>query len=333
MKETDLVIILTARSGSERLPGKALAEIAGQPLLFWIIQRLRKITPQVVLATTDLAEDQVLEDLGKRLKVPVYRGNKDDVVGRMEKARQAYAKRAGYVLRGLGDCPFMAEDLVQRAVNVMEENQGEAFRWHLAPYCWPVYGAREFPFDREAWDRIYIRAAGSEREHVDSYYMNHIEEFCVVWHEPPSSVYFRPYRLEVDWPEDLGLVRKIADNLGMLAPLPEIIAYLDQHMNIARLNRTRVEKTGPSVYDYNVQRDWMHAMEGKPVVTWSNQIWPAPSPRAQPVFCQTGQDLVGFALNGTLYTRFGKIRGPAFLECGCGSGKFWNSPKGSNGAL
>lgn len=323
---TELAIIVTARSGSERLPNKAGAQICGQPLLYWILQRALGITSQVILATTTLAEDDHLVEIGCDSEVPVYRGSVDDVVGRMEGARRKYAPNADYVLRGLGDCPFLAGNLVERAVQVMEKVQAEAFRWHLAPYCWPVYGAREFPYAREAWERIC--AQSNEREHVDAYYMQNIQNFQVAWHEPPVLVYFRPYRLEVDWPEDLALVRQVGEEIGMLASVPEIIGFLDQHQEIASLNRNRVEKTGPTIsYDYQTQRTWMRAMEGKPVITWDNMIWFPPSPKAQPVFCQAGQDLIGFAMNGILYTRMGYIQGAAYLNCACGSGKAWRAPK------
>lgn len=322
----NLAIILTARMESARLPGKVVAEVCGEPLAYWIAMRLKPVG-EVVLATTEHVADDPLEEVARKADVPCYRGSVEDVIGRMEKARMMYAPRAEYVLRALGDCPFMSAELVNRATTVMDRREGEAFQWHLAPNCHPVYGAREFPYHIDAWRRI-VRNSG-QREHVDMYFHEHRDTFNIVYHETPPAVYFREYRLEVDWAEDLAMVRAVAEEQGMLAPLDHIIGCLDTHPEIAGINRHRTEITGLSVsYNYQTQRDWMRVMEGKPVVCWNDLLWLPPSDKATPVFCQSGQCLLGFALNGVLYTKNARIRGEAHIQCSCGSGKFWHEPKG-----
>lgn len=323
---TDTTLILTVRMGSERLPGKAVAEVMGKPLTYWIIERLKPYG-QVVLATTTQAADDELVEVARMAEVPCYRGAVDDVIGRMEGARSRYAPQAEFVMRALGDCPFLHGKFVERAARVMQQTYSEFFQWHTAPSCHPVYGAREFPYQVEAWKRVVERA--KVREHVDNYFFTHRHEFCTVYHEPPPNIYFRPYRLEVDWPDDLELVRAIAEQVGMLAPLPQVITFLDEHKEVSNLNCMRVERTGLLVsYDYETQRDWMRAMEGKAVVGWNDLVWYPPSSKGLPVFCMSGQCLVGFALNGVLYTKNARMRGDAFVDCPCGAGRIWNSPFG-----
>lgn len=296
-------------------------------MLGWIIKRLRSLTPAVILATTTQSEDRELVGLARFYGIEVWQGSETDVIGRMEEARVRFAPRADFVLRGLGDCPFMATELIARSVGVMRRMGGEVFRWHLAPHVWPVYGSREFPYEVGAWERVVERSG--VREHVDTYYLEHTGEFDVVWHEAPSHDYFRPYRLEVDWPEDLELVRAIGEEVGMLAPVPAINRFLDEHHDVAMINNGRVERTGLVVsYDYEVHRSWLRAMQGKPVVTWDDKVWYPPSGKAEPVFCESGQCLVGFSLGRrVLFTREGKISGEAMLDCACGSGRRWGKPK------
>jgi spore coat polysaccharide biosynthesis protein SpsF len=325
---SDLVIVLTARMNSERLPGKAMADVHGTPLIGWIVQRLQGITPNVVLATTTRDEDLALTEYGHSLGLPIYSGSEHDVVERMELGRQSFPE-AQYVMRGLGDCPFMEPRLVQRALMVMRKTQRDCFRWHLPPTKWPVYGAREFPYGLGAWQQIYkrTRLTGYDyKAHVDLYYHEHLDEFNVVWHEAPAKAYFRPYRLEVDWPEDLALIREIARSVGMLAPLPEIINFLDSNQAVAHINRERVERTGMSTYNYDTQRTWMHDMEGQSVITWDNMVWGPPDSKAKPIFCQADHCMMGFASGDVLYTRYGKIRGAAYLTCACGADLVWRDP-------
>ena len=67
-------IILQARMGSSRLPGKVLKLLAGKPMIQWIIERLRlcQRAHALILATSNLPSDQPLVDLAQKLGVCVF---------------------------------------------------------------------------------------------------------------------------------------------------------------------------------------------------------------------------------------------------------------------
>ncbi len=317
----DLAIVLTARMSSSRLPGKAMAEVGGKPLIYWIIERLKTIG-HVVLATTTQRDDEPLLAMADICEIPHYRGSPDDVVTRVNAALLANYPQAKFVLRGLGDCPLMAGELIERMCEVMQREKAEFFQWALAPSTSTVYGARESPYSRAGWQRVVTHA--TVREHVDTYYHEHRTAFRTVYHEPPDNVYFRPYRLEIDWPEDLKLFRAIADGISMRAPVPKIIKWLDQHQEIAMLNHMRVERTGLSCYSYETKRSWLYDMVGKSIATWNNKLWQPPSDKAVPIMCKSGSCLIGYGDGGVLHLQHGdKVRGSALLVCACGSGLHW----------
>jgi len=67
------------------------------------------------------------------------------------------------------------------------------------------------------WQRI---ATNSRiREHTDLYYHDNRKLFKTIYHEPPQPTYFRNYRTEIDYPQDLEMVRAIAKHLFHAAPL------------------------------------------------------------------------------------------------------------------
>jgi len=241
--KNDLVIVLTARLGSERFPSKAMEKVEGRPLLWWIIKRLQ-LAGKVILATTNLRQDNELESLAIGMEIPLWRGKVDDVVTRIDGAVKEYAPNAKYILRGLGDCPYISPLIVLRATRTLSKTNSEAFAWHLPPNTIQrlVYGSREFPYSRSGWNKIVKNARGDEREHVDLYFHRNREKFDVAYHESPPLVYFRNYRLEVDWPEDLELVKRVAKEFDPLAELDHIIRYIDINGDIGKLNRMRVEK-------------------------------------------------------------------------------------------
>jgi len=319
----DLCIALSARMASTRLPGKAMKTVRGQPLIYWLIRRLEQIG-HVVLATTREPSDDALATFVEAMGTPVYRGSSDDVVARIDCAWRAAYPAARYILRGLGDCPFMAGELIDRALDVLRLYDGEAFVWALPPHVLPVYGAREFPYSVEAWQRIVVNARGPEREHSDLFFHHHRNHFRVLYHEPPVADYFRPYRLEIDWEQDLHLVREITKALPPTAALLDILHYLDEHHWVAEINREQVEKTGPSRTTQAERRRHYEWMRNKPVVSWDNKIWKAPSTKAKMIFCHSGQCLLGYGEQGILYRPNGdQISGDALIVCPCGSRQRW----------
>ena len=79
----DTAIVLQARMGSSRLPGKSLARIAGASLLAHCIERLGAESglPVIVATTTSPLDDAIQEEAG-RMGAAVVRGPEDDVLSR-----------------------------------------------------------------------------------------------------------------------------------------------------------------------------------------------------------------------------------------------------------
>jgi len=56
------IAIVQARMGSSRLPGKMMMDLAGEPLLHWVLSRVKKakLLDSTILATSDGAIDDQL---------------------------------------------------------------------------------------------------------------------------------------------------------------------------------------------------------------------------------------------------------------------------------
>ena len=104
---------------SSRLPGKILADIAGQPMLQRVVTRTSRaatVTDTVFATTTDPSDDPVAEycDFSG---IPFTRGNLYDVLDRYyQTARQA---KADVVVRVTADCPVIDPDLIDDAVSAI----------------------------------------------------------------------------------------------------------------------------------------------------------------------------------------------------------------------
>ncbi|MGD9590863.1 MAG: hypothetical protein AB7G47_22860 [Mycolicibacterium sp.] len=83
-----VVLIVQARMGSARLPGKSLMDLAGAPLVGRILERVKRCSrlDDIVLAVPDTEENRVLASLGESYGVKVFAGSEDDLVERYYQA-------------------------------------------------------------------------------------------------------------------------------------------------------------------------------------------------------------------------------------------------------
>src|SRR3989344_2853493 len=86
------VAIIQARMGSSRLPGKTLADIAGRPMLWHVVERVRRSThiTKIILATTQNFQDDVLVKFARDHGLEVIRGDEHDVLDRFYQTVMAH---------------------------------------------------------------------------------------------------------------------------------------------------------------------------------------------------------------------------------------------------
>lgn len=240
-------IILCVRQNSTRLPGKALARLGDRTVLQHIIERYLscKRVERVIVATTRSESDDVIERICQVLQVPCYRGSQDDVVTRMDKALLAHASDTTYVFRGLGDMPLFDVELLNWRFDILRERRADVVWTGYSDEPWPVYGSRESPWSRRAWDDIVERSTGSDRIHAGQWLYSNLKHYRVLHVERLQDEYYLPYRLELDTPADFELFRAVYGELrqpGGPSTL-EALRWLEANPDIASLNSAVVEKT------------------------------------------------------------------------------------------
>ena len=111
--------MIQARYGSSRLPGKILMDIAGKPVLQWVIERVqrsRHIEETVVVTSVNKQNLPVLR-LWADLSVRVFAGSEDDVLDRYY--QMAKLIQPDYIVRVTADCPCYDWSILDRAIESM----------------------------------------------------------------------------------------------------------------------------------------------------------------------------------------------------------------------
>jgi 3-deoxy-manno-octulosonate cytidylyltransferase (CMP-KDO synthetase) len=116
------IIVIPARLGSTRLPGKALAAIAGRPMIAHVLERGREAQIGPVVVATDAPEiAAAVEAAGGRAVMTV--GTHACGLDRIGEALRAIdpARRYDVVVDLQGDQPFLPPGALQAAVALLED--------------------------------------------------------------------------------------------------------------------------------------------------------------------------------------------------------------------
>jgi spore coat polysaccharide biosynthesis protein SpsF len=222
-----LGLVVFARLDSRRLPGKALRDVAGRPLLGRVLDRARAVKPAlpVVVATSDRALDDPIVAFAEAEGVSTFRGAADDVLGRALACAEAFGFSA--MVRISGDSPFIDPALIQKCVARFEAARpGLDLVTTIMPRTFPP-GTSVEVIATKTLRRVAIDAvAADEREHVTPFFYRNASCFCIENLAAPDGRY-QGVALTVDEPRDLDRVVRIATALGAgaaVASLDEIVA-------------------------------------------------------------------------------------------------------------
>lgn len=225
--------VVQARMSSTRLPGKTLADVAGEPLLALLLRRLARARElsRIVVATTTDPEDEPIAVLARRLGHDQYRGPRDDVLTRVADAAGGYP---GPIVRITGDCPLIDPDVVDGVVRLLAEAGDRAYASNVSPRTYPD-GLDVEAMTPEALAEAAAEARDrSDREHVTTAIRRDPERFPAATLEGSDEL--AGLRWTVDTEEDLEFVRRVVERLGdrrYEAGVEEILAAIRMEPSLA----------------------------------------------------------------------------------------------------
>jgi spore coat polysaccharide biosynthesis protein SpsF len=236
-----ILTIVQARMGSSRLPGKVLLPLAGKPLLYRMVERVRRsrLCGQVVVAMTTDAEDDMLEELCQQEGMDYFRGHPLDLLDRHYQTATRY--QADIVLKIPSDCPLIDPQVIDRVIQFYLDHEGQYdFVSNLHPATYPDGN------DVEIMTLNALKAAWKnagkplEREHTTPYIWDNTDLFRVAnvaWET--GKDYSMTQRWTIDYPEDYHFIRAVYNELFTSNPdfgLNEILELMRKREDIFRLN-------------------------------------------------------------------------------------------------
>ncbi|HEV2563166.1 MAG TPA: NTP transferase domain-containing protein [Rhizomicrobium sp.] len=233
-----IVAVIQARMGSTRLPGKVLKPIAGKPLLWHIVHRLKRsrYIEEIAIATSINPRDDAIVQFAKLNNIAVVRGPEDDVLARF--ARAADLLDADIIVRVSSDAPFIDAGFIDYLIEHLIQQNGD--------YVLLEEGAVTAhegvdPFTRRALDKLMMDARDDAAacEHVTGYFKLH-PDFVRIARAPAYPEFAREgARLTIDTPDDLAFVEAVHERLEAKAgeaSLADLLLLLEREPELRNLN-------------------------------------------------------------------------------------------------
>lgn len=233
-------IIIQARMGSTRLPGKILKPFyGGKTLLETLLENLHKVNGvKVIVATSVNKNNDQLESFLRERNELVYRGSENDVLDRFIKA--AEENNVEGIVRICSDNPFMDWHGVAKLVEKAKTSDADyiGFRINEKPSILTHFGFWGEYVTLNALKRVYSTTdlGTPAHEHVTFHVYKHPEEYKCEWIAGPDFLEGRDdIRLTIDTPDDLQNALKAYSDLKSKDDnftLRDVVEYLDAHEEI-----------------------------------------------------------------------------------------------------
>lgn len=238
--------------GSTRLPGKVLLPLGGMTVLGRTIGQVKKARSieDIVVATSDSADDNVIAALCEKIGVKIFRGNLSDVLDRYYRAAVAFG--ATDICRITSDCPVIDPHVIDCVAREYVERGCDYISTGRITSTFPDGMDTEifsFAVLKKAWKEA---RKPSEREHVTPFIWNNPERFKVS--EVKNDRDLSKVRLTLDEESDYILLKSVVENVPELS-MDSIVAYLESHPEIAHLNGSILRDEG---YSKSLAEDKMH---------------------------------------------------------------------------
>jgi spore coat polysaccharide biosynthesis protein SpsF len=240
MNSAKTIAIVNVRMGSSRLPGKALRELCGKPLLQHLLERLRlaRTLDDIVVGTSTLAANDAIEAFCARLGVQCFRGSEDDVLARTLGGLQSMGATTGVVTFGDGPLidPAIVDDMVTRYRN-------------SDPACDFVGNDLETSYPPGMEVEVFSVAALADsdrrctdpriREHGTLYVRRNPDRYRVCNVTAPAPLRRPELELEVDTEADLPVIAAVLEHFAARPGFScaDIIGFFDANPQLAQLNR------------------------------------------------------------------------------------------------
>lgn len=200
-----IIILIAVRLKSERLKEKALLNILNQPMILFLVERLRRsqLVSDIYLCTSTNKQDDEISTLAEKKKIKYFRGEELDVMSRFLEVSKL--ENADILVRVTGDNPLTDPIIMDQMIKSHITNKAEYTFTEDIPH-----GTRSEVIDRKAMMKCHKLIEDKNSTEYMSLMFNRPDFFKINRFQVTSEKLKRPdVSLTVDTEQDYEIVNKI----------------------------------------------------------------------------------------------------------------------------
>jgi len=238
--------IIQARTGSTRLPGKIMMKINDEPMLYHVIKQVKvsKKISKIIIATTYLPEDDIIEDYVTKLGYDVFRGEPNDVLDRYYKCSKFFNIKT--IVRITSDDPLIDPFVIDKCIDKFQTDKFDYVsntiskkngNWIPSLNGFP-YGIAVEVFNFSSLHKAWKNSKNPlEREHLSPYFIKNPNVFKLA--SISNSDDYSHIRVTVDYSEDFEFVKSILTYFkkNEIITLEKIVSFVTKNPELLQLNK------------------------------------------------------------------------------------------------
>ena len=226
-------IFITVRTGSTRLPNKALIDIHGRPTIEQLIRRVSRSKKKdiIVLCTTELPADDVLCDIARRNGIDFFRGSVNDKLERWRGAAEKFGVE--FFVTADGDDLFCEPELLDLGFAQYEERQPDFIE---APHL--VCGSFTYGLKTSALQKVCQIKDTEDTEMMWVYFKDTGLFKCELLMDAPAIFRHPEIRMTLDYEDDFKFFKAIYDHFYTEDfTLRDIMLFLERNPEVVKINQ------------------------------------------------------------------------------------------------
>jgi len=242
-------IIIQARMGSTRLPGKVLKNLSeNETVLDILIKRMKlsKNTDEIIIATTPDQKNESIIDVAKSFDISFYIGSEENVLERYYEAAKKY--NLDIIVRLTSDCPFIDPKILDDMIVFFKNNNYDYIRNVDESTNFTIGFSIEI-FSFKVLEKAFSLADNKlEKEHVTYFIYTHPEMFSLFSYNMENLKKIDDLRLTIDEEKDLIMCREVYKILkengkSIDFSILDIINVIEKNPKLMDINKDVKQKT------------------------------------------------------------------------------------------
>ena len=241
-KKNKVGIIIQARMGSKRFPGKIMKKVNGKPILYYMINQIKKsrLSDKIILATSIKKENNIVRNFCKKNKLSCFSGSENNLVNRYYLCAKEH--RLDVIVRLTADCPLIDPEIIDLCIKKFLSKKYDFVANTSPPYnkTYPDGDDVEVFSFKTIENVNKVCKSKKDLEHVTPYIWRKNKKFKLYRFNLKKNL--SKYRFTLDYKEDLILIKKILINLynkRKKITMDNVVNYIEKNRDIYLINYKR----------------------------------------------------------------------------------------------